>query len=839
MSLETKRCTVAFVIFYDEERYLEECMYYIGKIQMPLGMDVEIIGITEETDFTEGVREAEAASSAEYKIYMDQHTLIIHDLILYDLLTVFRENPEVDAVGILGGENSEDMNHGWVLLWNEKGLKEINRQDRKEALWVKAVNPIFIAVRYPAERDKEKGKLYTRAILPRQKVPWCIYDCGNTEMTVEVENYRFMVRRVETCRDRQAIEAVAQLLRNGTLSWENHIRFVEKETLGGGSMAPYYWEDALFLNRRWDKYLLADGRVWSESREKNVMHVAVALNRGYVVYAAVMLQSLYENNSLCKVCVHVLHDKLTEGDKQGLERQARKFGNHIFFYDISPSLLPENVQTTKEWPEEAYFRLFMTKVLPEGIERILYLDADIIVNKPLYDFYFMDMQGYELVGCRDFSTVLQEEFQDKRRELFAQLKKDRDFVYINSGVILMNLSALRERDIVEEYLSTMREQEGRLLAPDQDIINLVHWKKTGLLDEFRYDFFNACLKGGKEGEVRQYVSIIHYGGPSKPWVVKNIDAYAHKIWWEYAVRTDLAGTLIYELICGEKQIIAGQRKIIGQMKYCKHVPFMSCEADGVKYIGNSQDSMIIRSMYDTGETWSKKEIDIFFELAEEFYGYEASEAEGIFLDIGGNIGTTSIYVNKVKAPQLKIIAFEPVRDNIRIFRANCALNDISEEKILLVEKVISNRTTVNLVEKNIFNPGASRVVPKDMVQIWEAEEVESTTLDDYLERSGIRNGDIRYLWIDVEGYEGYAIDGAKKLLESVDIPVMTEFVPSYLKKQGCYEMLIEDLSILYPGFIWMEEAVKGEARVREIGTLPVFGEELGDRQADIFLVKKY
>ena len=124
-------------------------------------------------------------------------------------------------------------------------------------------------------------------------------------------------------------------------------------------------------------------------------------------------------------------------------------------------------------------------------------------------------------------------------------------------------------------------------------------------------------------------------------------------------------------------------------------------------------------------------------------------------------------------------------------------------------------------------------------QIWEAEEVESTTLDDYLERSGIRNGDIRYLWIDVEGYEGYAIDGAKKLLESVDIPVMTEFVPSYLKKQGCYEMLIEDLSILYPGFIWMEEAVKGEARVREIGTLPVFGEELGDRQADIFLVKKY
>lgn len=838
MSLETERHTVAFVIFYDEERYLEECMYYIGKIQMPLGIDAEMIGITEETDFMEGVREAGEVSSAEYKIYLDQHTLIIHDLFLYDLLAAFEENPEADAIGILGGENPEDMSCGRVLLWNDEGLKEINRQERKETLWVKNINPVLIAVHDLADGSRREGELYTHAILPWQRVPWCIYDCGNEEMTGEEENYRFIVRRVETCRDRQAVEAIAQWLGNGTLDWEKHIRFVEKEMLGRGSMAPYYWEDALFLERRWGKYLPADGRVWTDDREKNVMHVAVALNRGYVVYTAVMLQSLYENNPLCKICVHVLHNKLTEGDKRGLESQARRFGNHISFYSISSSLLPENAQTTKEWPEEAYFRLFMTKVLPEEVERVLYLDADIIVNKSLYDFYFMDMRGYELVGCRDFSTVLQEEFQDKRRELFAPIKTDHDFVYINSGVILMDLSALRGRDIVEEYLHTMQEQEGKVLAPDQDIINLVHWKKTGLLDEFRYDFFNACLKGGKEGEVRQYVSIIHYGGPAKPWAVKDIDAYAHKIWWEYAVKTELAGALIYDLICSEKRLIAGQTKAIGRMKYCKHVPFMSCEADGIKYIGSSQDYVIMREMYDTGQTWSKKEIDAFFELTKEFYGYEAREAEGIFLDVGGNIGTTSIYVNRVKAPQLKIIAFEPVRDNIRIFKANCALNDISGEEIRLVEKAVSNQITVSLVERNVFNPGKSRVVPEGMVQIWDAEEVESITLDAYLESAGIGGGEIRYLWIDVEGYEGYVINGAKKLLEEADIPVMAEFVPSYLKKQGCYEMMLQDLSMLYSGFVWMEEAGQGKVQVREIATLPAFGKALGEKQADIFLVKR-
>lgn len=266
MNLEAKRHTVAFVIFYDEERYLEECMYYIGKIQMPSGVETEIIGITEETEFSKGVREAEEACHAEYKIYLDQHTLIIHDLFLYDLLSAFEENPEADAIGILGGENPEDMSCGRVLLWNEEGLKEINCQERKEALWVKNVNPILVAIRYPAEGNEREGNLYTHAILPWQRVPWCMYDCGNAEMTAEEEAYRFMVRRVETCRDRQAIEAVAQLLRNGTLTWEKHIGFVEKETLGRGSMAPYYWEDAFFLNRRWGKYLPADGRVRMEDR---------------------------------------------------------------------------------------------------------------------------------------------------------------------------------------------------------------------------------------------------------------------------------------------------------------------------------------------------------------------------------------------------------------------------------------------------------------------------------------------------------------------------------------------------------------------------------------------
>lgn len=829
--------TVAFVIYYDEERCLEECIYYIGKLQVPLGISVEIVRIKGKTEFAECCLEAEEKSDAVYKVYLDQHTFIIHDLFLYDLLAEFRKNPRIDAIGILGGDEPESISHGRVLLWDEEGIAEVNHQESIGTVQVHEVNHMLVAFHHLAGGGQKEKGAYAYAVIPCQRNSWCIYDCGNMELSAEEEEYRFMVRRAETYREVTAVRAVERLLKNGQLAYKDHIEYVERAAVGKGSIAAYFWEDSLLINSKREKYLRANGRVFFEGRAQNEMHVAVSFNHRYAVYAAVMLQSLYDNHPLCNIHVHVLQTELTMEDKRGLEKQAKRSENIISFYDIDKALLPKEILVTQEWSIEAYFRLFMFEVLPGEIERILYLDVDIIVNKPVYDLYFMDMKGYDIVGCRDFSMVLREDFPDKRKELFASVKEDKDFVYINSGMMLIDLSRLRGRICAEDYWKVIRKQGGRLLAPDQDVINLVHWRQTGLVDEYRYDFFNACLKGVKVEEVKQYVSIIHYAGP-KPWMVSDIDIHAHRIWWEYAVKTDMAKELVYETICSEKRLISEQRKAMEQMKYCRHVPFMSCEADGIKYIGSSLDFTIMRRMYNTGENWSKKEIDIFFELTKAFYGYGADEAEGIFLDVGGNIGTTSIYVNKVKAPQLKVIAFEPIRDNIRVFKANCALNDIAEDKVILVERAVSNKAVINTMERNIFNPGMSCVVQEGSLKSTNTERVESVSLDSYLELSGIKSEEIRYLWIDAEGYEGYVIGGAKKMFEGTRIPVMMEFVPQYLKKQNCYEMLINDLSMFYSYFIWLEEFEAGGAvRLRGMDTLNAFGEELGERQADIFLVK--
>ena len=94
------------------------------------------------------------------------------------------------------------------------------------------------------------------------------------------------------------------------------------------------------------------------------------------------------------------------------------------------------------------------------------------------------------------------------------------------------------------------------------------------------------------------------------------------------------------------------------------------------FLAEAEDEVIPQAMYYSGNTYSAENIDAFFALTETYYGRGAGspESAGYFLDIGANIGTTSVYVEKRISQSLKIIGFEPGQSNYDLFRANCLLN---------------------------------------------------------------------------------------------------------------------------------------------------------------------
>lgn len=513
---------VCFVIYCVDERSAWECKFYIERLLVPKGFEIELVYIKDVESIEELQKLAGRKSEAEYKVYIDQNILIVNKFFLYEVLMRFQEYPDIGTIGVWGSSKAEENDLGRILLWSEEGISEVTGTSEKDRDAVYVSEILFVT--------RGEG----RSIILKQDCSWCIYDCRSNKGEGTENEYRYQLLRAEFLRDFESRRRIGNVMIDGRLSLPQQIQRAEMQAFAK-TMVGYYWEDHYTGQRKWKKYLEANGTISLKRDANEDMNVVMSFNHGYVKFAQVMLQSLYENNSLVNICVHVLQCDLTAEDRALLRGQAECFGQRIAFYDFDRSFLPRELMITKEWSVEAYFRLFMAEILPPDVERILYLDVDVIVNKPIYDYYYMDMQGYDIVGCRDFSLILKENFEDRRKDLFAIVSEDERFVYINSGVMLVDVTKLREKKYSEVYMRILSERKGELFAPDQDIINLAHWDGIGLVDEYRYDFFNACFRGVSVEEVKQHVSIIHYAGP-KPWMPIDIQQHAHRIWWEYADR---------------------------------------------------------------------------------------------------------------------------------------------------------------------------------------------------------------------------------------------------------------------------------------------------------------
>lgn len=153
---------------------------------------------------------------------------------------------------------------------------------------------------------------------------------------------------------------------------------------------------------------------------------------------------------------------------------------------------------------EAYSRLFCAFKLPEDMERILYLDADMICTGDIEELYNLDFDDKIWVAAPD--NGIQE--KDLNR-----LGLPLDYKYINSGMLLINLKKLRanytERFIVEK----IRENKDILIYPDQDFVNKIFKDEIKVVSTK----YNLIAKDVRYKDLDEKPLIIHYAGSTKPW----------------------------------------------------------------------------------------------------------------------------------------------------------------------------------------------------------------------------------------------------------------------------------------------------------------------------------
>lgn len=297
------------------------------------------------------------------------------------------------------------------------------------------------------------------------------------------------------------------------------------------------------------------------------LNIAIALNEKMIVPAYVMVHSLAINQVSNPICLYVMYSDLTEGSRCLLEEAAccGSSGNLIQFIKIDPNRT-KGLPYTQAWSVEAYYRLMLPEILGHKIERILYLDVDIIVNKDISDLYYTDFDGNMLIATKDLAfdsiIAMDEPHAGKRNAFFTELKSN-GMTYFCSGVLLMNLKLLREKYTFDKYMEIFVQITDKVEYFDQDLLNYAHYKEVKLVDEIKYGLFTfaAHRNGMTYEEAKENVSIFHFTGQAKPWTVNLIRYDIEKIWWEYAKETPFYSELLEQVFFDMCESTLAERKI--------------------------------------------------------------------------------------------------------------------------------------------------------------------------------------------------------------------------------------------------------------------------------------
>lgn len=194
-----------------------------------------------------------------------------------------------------------------------------------------------------------------------------------------------------------------------------------------------------------------------------------------------------------------------------------------------------------------------------------------------------------------------------------------------------------------------------------------------------------------------------------------------------------------------------------------------------KYVISTADKVIGRALFLEGQFDFDK-----LQTALELISRHGLPMPSHIIDVGANIGT--ILIPAIKRGLARSgTAIEPHPENLRLLRANLALNDLCHLVEVHAAAAGDGSAETLWLAESATNSGHHRIGA-------DGTEVKSLALDSL----GV-DGCSSLLWMDIEGYEGHALRGARSLL-SAGIPVVAEFNPGFLERTGGLGFLMDALS---------------------------------------------
>jgi lipopolysaccharide biosynthesis glycosyltransferase len=244
----------------------------------------------------------------------------------------------------------------------------------------------------------------------------------------------------------------------------------------------------------------------------------------YFQHIAACLVSLLESNP--EVSFHVVL-LATNSSEQSISKLKKSFDAsanielEVFHFD---SALLAPLPTTSYYPREIYVRLWVEQYFAEDVERVLYLDGDMLVIGSIESLLTMDMGSHLLAAVPIPGS--------NKPEIFNY---DPKYGYFNSGVMVLNLPIWRQVSAKEKLIAMAHHMGERITDPDQDVLNICFHAQYIPLDyvwnaisPFFKEVNNLAMSRQEIVRVVRDARIVHFNGGAKPWHYVCFHPYAKK-----------------------------------------------------------------------------------------------------------------------------------------------------------------------------------------------------------------------------------------------------------------------------------------------------------------------
>lgn len=291
--------------------------------------------------------------------------------------------------------------------------------------------------------------------------------------------------------------------------------------------------------------------------KKDVIHIGYGVDDNFMrgMMTSIVSFCLMNNKNFV---FHIITYNISEANKLRLEEIAKKYKVVINVYIIDAKQF-ENLPVFVHLPMSMYFR-FMLPILLKDVNKLIYIDADIICIKEASELFNVDLNNDIIAAVPD---------QNDERNSILGLNKEH--IYFNSGMLVINISKWNEINFLDKAVELLKTKPEIFKFPDQDVLNIILTHKVKYLNTKFNCFvdYRNCRKPMKNEDI----VLLHFSALPKPWniawnICKIANDFNRNLYAYYENKSPWKNIPLYEPK-SYKEIAAYVKALYNNKKYIK------------------------------------------------------------------------------------------------------------------------------------------------------------------------------------------------------------------------------------------------------------------------------